>query len=121
MKSMDTNKQITIDAKGRSIGRVSSEAASILRGKFNTDFERQVLPRVKVRIINAKSSRLNPGKFRSKKYTRYTGYPGGFKKETPEDVITKKGYTELFRRAVYGMLPTNKLRARLIKNLEVIE
>ena len=72
-------------------------------------------------IFNTTICKSIYGKFRSKKYTRYTGYPGGFKKETPEDVITKKGYTELFRRAVYGMLPTNKLRARLIKNLEVIE
>ena len=115
------NTNITIDAKGKSIGRIASAAAIALRGKLVPSFEREVMPKIKVKIINAKSSRMNIGNLRGKKYTRYSGYPGGFKEEMLEEVIAKKGYAEVFRRAVYGMLPGNKSRARIIKNLEVTE
>ncbi|MDQ5969127.1 MAG: large subunit ribosomal protein, partial [Patescibacteria group bacterium] len=54
-------------------------------------------------------------------YSRYSGYPGGLRQPTMEQVIAKKGYSELFREAVSGMLPKNKLRAKMMKNLIVTE
>jgi len=57
----------------------------------------------------------------TKTYSRYSGYPGGLKQPTMADVIAKKGYGEIFREAVSGMLPKNKLRARMLKNLITTE
>lgn len=111
----------TLDAKGKSLGRVASEAAVLLMGKNDPKFQKHILSGNKVQITNAAKIRMNPKKMKEVKYTRYSGYPGGLKKETMEEVVKKKGYSELFRRAVYGMLPANKLRARMMKNLLISE
>ena len=111
----------TIDAKGKSLGRVASKAAILLMGKNDPTYERHKLSANKVHITNTSKTKINPKKLKSVEYVRYSGYPGGLKKETMEEVIKKKGYTELYRRAVYGMLPSNKLRARMLKNLTISE
>ena len=56
-----------------------------------------------------------------KKYERYTGHPGGFRQDTMAKVVEKKGYAEVVKLAVYGMLPANKLRAVIMKNLIITE
>ena len=111
----------TLDAKNMSIGRVASKAASILIGKNSPDFARNVVPNVKVTIINTSKARITEKKMKEKTYKTYSGYPGGLKTLEMEKVVAKKGYSELFRLAVYGMLPTNKLRAKMILNLIVTE
>lgn len=111
----------TIDATGRSLGRVAQEVATFLMGKNLVDFERHSIPDIFVHVINV-SKIKNPGKkLKQKKYVRYSGYPGGLKHETMEYVISQKGYGEIMRKAVYGMLPTNKLRSRMMKNLIIQE
>ena len=111
----------TIDAKGEKLGRVASRAASLLMGKNTTTFARNVVPEVVVEIINASQIVIDPKKARDTKYSRYSGYPGGLKFRSMAEIIEKKGYGELFTIAVYGMLPTNKLRSIMIKNLIVTE
>ncbi len=114
-------KEIIIDANNRSVGRVASEVAMILMGKDNALYKPNVAPSVSVSVINASKAKIPMKKFRTKEYFRHSQYPGGGKTETMEMVASKFGYKEIFRRAVYGMLPKNKLRAIMIKNLSVNE
>lgn len=110
----------TIDAKGKKLGRVASEAAKYLMGKHSTQFARNVVPNVTVTIVNANEADISEKKQEEKEYVSYSGYPGK-KVETLKHLIDKRGRGEVFTRAVYGMLPTNKLRSRMIKNLVVKE
>jgi len=114
-------KEYTIDAQSKSLGRIASEAAVLLMGKNETDFARNVAPSVKVQIINASKASIHPKKLDMKKYKSYSGYPGGLKETPMKKVIEKKGYSELFRTAVNGMLPKNKLQSVMMKNLIITE
>lgn len=116
---MPMNKTHTIDAKGRTIGRVASEAAKLLMGKTEADFERHKMTGGSVTIVNASKMKIDDKKLDTVTYERYSGYPGGLKIETLAQVIDKKGYAEVLKRAVKGMIPANKLRPRIIKNLIV--
>ncbi|HZS42865.1 MAG TPA: 50S ribosomal protein L13 [Candidatus Paceibacterota bacterium] len=111
----------TIDAKDKKLGRVASEAARILMGKNRADFARHRIPNQTVRIINASAVNIDTKKRQGKTYQFYSGYPGGQKTVTLERLIGKKGYSEAFRKAVRGMLPPNKLRARMLKQLIITE
>lgn len=112
-------KNHTIDAKGRVPGRVATEVAVILMGKDQTDFARNKIPDVKVEVVSSSQMSLSPKKLKEKMYQHYSGYPGGLKRETQARVVETKGAKEVLRRAVYGMLPKNKLRARMMKNLKI--
>lgn len=114
-------KEHTIDATGKILGRVASEAAKVLRGKDEPSFERHILNTTKVQIVNASKLKLDPKKLISSDYVRYTGYPGGLKQLKLQQLIAKKGYSEPLRLAIYGMLPANKLRAKLMNNLTISE
>ena len=111
----------TIDAQGKRVGRVASEAVSFLRGKHSPDFAPHKTDGQRVHIINAKLIDIISSKLKNKIYTRYTGYPGGLRRESLENVIVKKGHTEIVRRAVYGMLPNNKLRSIHMKHLMITD
>jgi large subunit ribosomal protein L13 len=111
----------TIDAKGKKLGRVASQAASLLIGKDSTDFRRNVVPKTEVIIVNAGGLDLNEKKLDQKKYKRYSGYPGGLKEEVMRHKLARRGIAEIVKQTVYGMLPKNKLRSRMIKNLKVSE
>lgn len=92
-----------------------------LRGKINPDFQRHVLPQTRVHVINAKSLKISQKKAEEKLYTSYTGHPGGLRLTPLERVIERKGYAEPIRKAVYGMLPNNKLRREIMKHLTISE
>jgi large subunit ribosomal protein L13 len=111
----------TIDATEKKLGRVATEAAVLLMGKNTTTFARNIVPKVQVHITNASKAAITPKKLTEKEYLRYSGYPGGLKSRTMAQVVEKKGYGEVFRKAVYGMLPGNKLRSIMMKNLVVEE
>ncbi|HEY9480817.1 MAG TPA: 50S ribosomal protein L13 [Candidatus Paceibacterota bacterium] len=111
----------TIDASGKKIGRIASQAAKILMGKTSTAYQPNVVADVKVTITNASKADITSKKKDEKIYTRYTGYPGGLIESTLAHMIEKKGYGEAFKVAVYGMLPKNKLQDRMMKNLTVTE
>ena len=107
----------TIDAQNRKIGRVATEAAVFLMGKNLPTFKRNSIPEVTVEITNTSKASFDEKKMATKTYSRYSGYPGGLKQPTAAQVVAKKGHGELFREAVSGMLPKNKLRAKMLKNL----
>lgn len=112
-------KLYTIDAAGKSLGRVASEAASILLGKKSPQYvQNEVLP-VSVTIENATKLTMSEKRIAMKDYTRYTGYPGGLRTTSMQMMIEKKGVAEVLRKAVDGMIPRNKLRKERMKRLTI--
>ena len=111
----------TIDATNKKIGRIASQVAILLMGKDKSSFARNEVPKVEVTVINAKKLSIDERKLKEKKYSRYSGYPSGLKFETLDKVIKEKGEKEVLKRAIFGMLPKNKLRSKMIKNLKVEE
>lgn len=114
----------TLDAADKKIGRIASEAASILMGKKSTSFAKNNVADVKVEIVNANRAYITAKKKAGGEkddYVRYTGYRGGIKSETLGELMKRRGMAEVFRLAVYTMLPKNKLRTPRLKNLTVKE
>lgn len=121
MTDITQTKEHSIDATGQSLGRVASAAAALLLGKNEASFQKHMVADVKVKITNVSKIFFSQKKLKNKTYTRYTGHPGGLKKQSLEELITKKGVREAVRKAVYGMLPSNKLRPEMMKNLTIEE
>lgn len=113
--------KFTLNAEGQKVGRVASEAAKLLMGKNLTSFVRNVIPAVKVEIVNTGKASVTDQRKSEVLKSSYSGYPSGLKTLTVGQIIEKKGHKELFRKAVYGMLPSNKLRAKMMKNLTISE
>ena len=111
----------TIDAENKRIGRIATQAAVFLMGKNKADFARNSIPDVTVEIKNTSKALIDPKKKLQKTYNQYSGYPGGLKQPNMSKVIEKKGYSEIFKKAVSGMLPKNKLRSKMIANLIITE
>lgn len=111
----------SIDAKGKKLGRLASEIAALLMGKNLPTFKRNQAPDVTVTVSNVSQISLSERKKDTKEYRRYSGYPGGLRLEKMADVLKKKGQADILRRTVDGMLPKNKLRSRMIKNLTISE
>lgn len=109
----------TLDATGKVPGRIATEVAVILMGKNRTDFAKNKIPAVEVEVANAGSMKLAQKKLKDKTYAHHSGYVGSLKVRTMEQVVAEKGTKEVLRRAVYGMLPKNKLRPRMMKNLKI--
>jgi len=76
---------------------------------------------VKVEIVNASKASISDKKMLEKRFKQYSGYPGGFREITVAGMIEKKGHTEVFKKAVLRMIPSNRLRSEIIKNLSVKE
>lgn len=113
--------EFTIDAQGKKVGRVASDAARILMGKNSPSFERNTVSTNRVRIINASKAIISDKKQIETTYTRYSGYPGGFKEDSMSHIIEKKGFSPIFEMAIGGMIPNNKLKKEILKHLEVSE
>jgi large subunit ribosomal protein L13 len=111
----------TIDATNKKLGRVATEAAASLMGKDTVTFSRHTFADVKVEVNNAGLINVDDTKKRTKIYKRYSGYPGGQKELSLETITKKKGMKEAIRIAVRGMLPPNKLRAKMLRNLTINE
>ncbi len=111
----------TIDAQGKKLGRVASEAASLLIGKKTVNFVRNKVSGVKVSIINTSKADFSVKKMKEKEYVTFTGFRGGLFTESLEHLINRKGASEVFERAVYRMLPSNTLRKQMMKNLTITE
>ncbi|MBI4185571.1 50S ribosomal protein L13 [Candidatus Berkelbacteria bacterium] len=108
----------TIDADGQVLGRIASEIAAILRGKDKPTFAPHRIEGDCVTVVNASGIRYTGRKVDQKTYYRHTGYLGHLKQETLGHLI-KTDTTEPLRRAIYGMLPNNRLRPELMKRLTI--
>lgn len=109
----------TLDASDKRLGRFATEVAVLLMGKDRPDFARNKVAPVKVVIENVDAMDISAKKTKEKVYEHYTGYPSGLRKQTLEKIQKDKGTAEVLRKAVYGMLPGNKLRAEMMKNLSI--
>ncbi len=111
----------TLDAQDKKVGRIASEAAKILLGKDQPTFARNTLSENTVEIINASKVNLSEKKVAAKAYKFFSGFAGGLREEGMARTIEKKGIGEVFRIAIYGMLPKNKLRSKMIQNVTIKE
>ena len=109
---------VVVDATGQHVGRMGSKVAKLLRGKYKPDFTPHVDCGDNVIIINADKVILTGKKWNERIYYSYSGYPGGQKQTTPAQ-LQAKGDDRLLRKVVKGMLPKNKLGAKLLGNLYV--
>jgi large subunit ribosomal protein L13 len=109
--------EYNLDATGEKLGRIATKVATLLMGKNLVDFQKNTVADVKVIIENVSDLDISNKKMEQKEYSRYSGYPGGRKVRKMKAVVAKKGQAELVRKAVRGMLPANKLRPILMKNL----
>ncbi len=121
MEKQTEKKEYVIDATGKALGRVATEATELLRGKNTTTFVNYLAPKVTVKIVNASKLDVTQKKMRDKIYHHYSGHPGGMKNTSLAHLVEKKGWSEPLRKAVFGMLPANRLRAVMIKNLIITE
>jgi large subunit ribosomal protein L13 len=107
-----------IDAEGKTLGRLASEAASIIRGKHKPDFTPHVDTGDFVIVLNASKIVLTGKKLQNKMYYRHSQYPGGLKTTSAGDMLKTKP-ERVIELAVYGMLPKNRLGDAMKTKLKV--
>ena len=125
-KTISVNKEtakkewVVIDATDQIVGRLCSKVAKLLRGKYKATFTPHVDCGDIVIIINADKVVFTGKKETDKVYTRYTGYPGGQRFNTPAELRKHPyGSERILRHAVKGMLPKNRLGRHLLDNLYI--
>lgn len=119
-KTTANKEWVVVDADGQHLGRFASKVAKLLRGKYKPNFTPHVDCGDNVIIINADKIALTGNKWNDRIYLSHTGYPGGQREMTPAGLM-KKGSDRLFRKVVKGMLPKNRLGAKLLTNLYVYD
>ncbi|MEG1498770.1 MAG: 50S ribosomal protein L13 [Bacteroidales bacterium] len=125
-KTVSANKEtvdkkwVLVDAENQHLGRLASELANLLRGKYKTNYTPHVDCGDNVIVINAEKIRFTGKKMTDKKYVHHTGYPGGQRFASPQEMLQRKPCF-IIEHAVKGMLPKNILGADLFRNLHVYE
>jgi len=107
-----------VDASGKVLGRLATQIAGILSGKYKPDFTPYVDSGDVVIVINAEKIRVTGRKAQQKTYAKYSGYPDGQTTETMESLM-KKRPQEVIKHAVKGMLPKNKFQKDMISRLKI--
>ena len=107
-----------VDADGATLGRLATRVATILRGKHRATFSPHLDTGDPVVIVNAAKIRVTGKKLTDKLYIRHSGYPGGFRAESLERLLSRRP-EEVIRRAVRGMLPQNRLGEQMMRKLHV--
>jgi large subunit ribosomal protein L13 len=119
-KTPTTSKTHKIDATGKRLGNLATETTTVLLGKDSADYARHLAADVTVEITNV--SKLDiPERKKAEIYQTYSGHPGGRKTESLDHLATRRGYAEVVRRTIAGMLPNNKLKKVLLKQLVISE
>ncbi len=111
-------KWYVLDAEGKTLGRLCTEAAMILRGKKKPIYTPYIDTGDYVIIINAEKVKVTGKKYKEKVYKHHSGYPGGLK-ETTFDKLQAKNPEEIIRHAVKGMMPKGPLGRQMYKKLKV--
>lgn len=123
-KTVSANKETVekewfiVDANDVVLGRLASVVAMVLRGKHKPSFTPHVDCGDNVIVINAERVKLTGNKMSDKQYVRHSGYPGGQRFQTPEDLLDKKP-TAVVEKAIKGMLPKSRLGSEMFRNLFV--
>ena len=113
-----TRKWWLINAEGKILGRLATEISILLRGKKKPEFVNFMDSGDFVIVINAEKINITGRKIEQKKYYSHSGYPGGLKETTLKELLEKKP-EEVIRKAVWGMIPKNKLGRAVYKKLKV--
>ncbi|MEW6636087.1 MAG: 50S ribosomal protein L13 [Actinomycetota bacterium] len=111
-------KWYVVDAEGKTLGRLASEIAKILRGKHKPQYTPHVDTGDFVVVVNADRVIVTGRKAEQKVYRRHTGYPGGLREVSYERMLERKP-TEILRKAVYGMMPKTRLARQQLKKLKI--
>ncbi len=111
-------KWYVVDADGKTLGRLSSQIASILRGKHKPEFTPHVDTGDFVIVVNAEKVALTGKKLDQSTHTHYTGYPGGLRRIPFRRILAEKP-EQLVYKSVKGMLPKNRLGRQMLKKLRV--
>ena len=111
---------IVVDAKDKTLGRLAATLASRLRGKHKPEYTANVDLGDYIVVVNAGKINVTGKKLKQKRYYKHSGYPGGIKSRSLEDVI-KNSPEEAIRAAVKGMLPKNKLGRKMLTKLKVYQ
>jgi large subunit ribosomal protein L13 len=118
-KATDRERQwLLIDANGLTLGRLATQIADLLRGKLKPEYTPHVDTGDFVVLINAEKITVSGNKMKEKMYRRHTGYPGGLRERTLEEMLERRP-EEVIRQAVRGMLPRNRLARQQITKLKV--
>ena len=111
---------VVVDATDLVLGRMCTKVAKLLRGKYKPSFTPHVDCGDNVIIVNAGKVQLTGQKWNDRVYYRHTGYPGGQREFTPADLLAKSPEA-LLTKTIKGMLPKNKLGAKLLNNLYIFD
>jgi large subunit ribosomal protein L13 len=109
---------VLVDAEGKTLGRLATQVADILRGKRKPTYTPHVDVGDFVVVINAEKIAVTGNKLAGKRYYRHSGYPGGLRYRTLEDMLERRP-EEVIRLAVKGMLPRNRLARKQLTKLKV--
>ena len=112
-----TQSWVLIDAKDKTLGRLATKIANMLRGKHKPEYSPNADLGDYVVVINSDLVNVTGKKLNQKKYYRHTGYPGGIKEKSLGEVLEDSS-EEAIKSAVKGMLPKNKLGKQIIKKLK---
>jgi large subunit ribosomal protein L13 len=107
-----------VDADGKTLGRLATQIADMLRGKGKPQYTPHVDTGDFVVVVNAEKIAVTGKKLDEKIYYRHSGYPGGLKQRTLREQLNRRP-TEVLRKAVKGMLPKNRLANRQITKLKI--
>ena len=124
MKTYQANAQdrergwYVVDAEGKTLGRLATQIANVLRGKRKQTYTPHVDVGDFVVVVNAEKIVVTGNKRESKLYWRHSGYPGGIKSRTLGDLLERRP-EEVIRKAVKGMLPRNRLARQQLRKLKV--
>ena len=117
-KETADKKWFIVDAEGQTVGRMASKIAKIIRGKYKTCYTPHADCGDNVIVINAEKVAFSGTKLVDKEYVRFSGYPGGQRFTSAEEML-RKHPERLIEKAVKGMLPKNTLGRQLYRNLKV--
>uniref|UniRef100_UPI004049F898 50S ribosomal protein L13 n=1 Tax=Fluviicola sp. TaxID=1917219 RepID=UPI004049F898 len=117
-KETANKKWLLVDAEGQTVGRLASKVAKLARGKHKANFTPHADCGDNVIVINAAKISFSGTKMVNKEYVRYTGYPGGQRSLTAEELL-KRNPARVIEKAIKGMLPKNTLGRQLYTNIKV--
>ena len=121
MKNQIVKSEVAIDAAGQTIGRVAAQVAKALMGKTLPSYTPHIPSHVHVTVSNAKRLHITEKKRLQKRYTDYSGHPGGLRIRSLSQMIANGGNAAAIRRAVDRMLPRNTLKTGRLKRLTITD
>lgn len=113
-----SNDWLVVDAAGQTVGRLATQVAQLLKGKHKVDYTPNMMGGDFVIVVNADKVVFTGHKLDQKVYTRYTGYQGGLKTTSAREMLAKHP-ERVLEKAVWGMLPKNRMGRKLIRRLKV--